>query len=109
MCVEEVSVGKGIHSRWMNVPISQAVQSDIPDLVDIEQVFRKLPIVASGDINSTRPNLIPVPRQDRRLCAQQVFTKLLAGVQARWLAFPVDVKPSRTIRSADWIGRFPFG
>jgi hypothetical protein len=93
----------------MNIPISQTLQTDIPDLVDVEQVYRKLPIVASSDINSTRPNLIPNPRQDRRLCAQQVFTKLIAGLQAIWLAFPVDVNPSRTVRSVDLIGRFPFG
>ncbi|MCH7989845.1 MAG: hypothetical protein IID46_11950 [Planctomycetes bacterium] len=52
---------------------------------------------------------MPVPRQDRLLCAQQVFTKLLAGIQARRLAFPVDVKLSRTIQSAALIERFPFG
>ena len=84
------------------MPTSQALQTDIPDFVDVEQVYRKLQIVASSDINSTRPNRIPVPRQDKRLCAQQVFTKLLAGVQAIWLAFPVDVNPSRTIRSDDF-------
>ena len=81
----------------MRVPTSQAEQTDIPNLVGFEQVYRKLQIVASSDINSTRPNRIPVPRQDRRLCAQQVFTKLLAGVQAIWLAFPADVSLSRAI------------
>ena len=93
----------------MRAPTSLAVQTGVPVLVDVEQVYRKLPIVASSDINSTRPNLMPVPRQDRLLCAQQVFTKLLAGIQARRLAFPVDVKLSRTIQSAALIERFPFG
>lgn len=73
------------------------MQTDIPDLVDIEQVYRKFPIVASSDINSTRPNRIPVLFQDKRSCTRKVFTKLLAGVQASWLTSPVEVNPFRTI------------
>lgn len=96
-----LSVKEDITVDEMRVPTSQTVQTDIPNLVDVEQVDRKRQIVASSDINSTRPNRIPVPRQDRRLCAQQVFAKWLAGVQASWLAFPVDVNPSRMIRWDD--------
>ena len=81
----------------MRAPISQAVQTDIPNLVGCEQNYRKLPIVASSDINSPRPNRIPVSHQDKRLCTQQVLTTLLAAVQARWLAWTVDVNSSRTI------------
>ena len=78
------------------------MQIGIPDLVDVEQDYRKLDIVASSDINTTRSNRIPVLRQDRRLRAQQVFTNLLDGVQANWRAFSTDVNPSRIIPSGDF-------